>query len=134
MAHSISDTLRTAIVFAAFAWPQTSMKEVAYRVDGTAKYVTLTLVNQSGGREQKRAELPFELRFYAKPGQFIYLSAQKSTMTRTEHHMGYDATEVVYDGVAGTVHVSIRVTGAMIQEASSSSPYGVATAEGKVSE
>ena len=42
--------------------------------------------------------------------------------------------EVLDDGIRGTVHVLIRVGGQVLQEASSSSPYGIATADGKIPE
>jgi len=90
------------------------MKEVVYEVDGTAKYVNLTLTNPQGGKEQNQVKLPFELKFYAKGGQFVYLSAQKVTR--------------------GNVHVLIRCSGAVLQEASADAPYGIATAEGKLPE
>jgi len=85
------------------------------------------------GKEQQHVKLPFELEFYAKGGQFLFLSAQKVRVTKTVLSYGSrDEQEVVYDGVAGRVHVLVRVGGAVLQEASSTAPYGIATAEGKV--
>jgi hypothetical protein len=101
-------------------------------VDGTAKYVNLTLTSRDGGKEQRTIKLPFELSFYAKGGQFLYLSAQKARITKTTLHVLGDTQDVVDEGVAGSVHVLIRVGGAVLQEASSDAPYGVATAEGKL--
>ena len=63
-----------ALVTAVLSFAQ-GVKEVAYEVDGTAKYANLTLTNKDGGTEQKQAKLPFEVRFYARAGQFLYLSA-----------------------------------------------------------
>ena len=60
--------LRLALLLAGLAWPQSSLKEVVYEVDGTAKYAALTLTNKDGGREQNTAKLPFELKFYRKTG------------------------------------------------------------------
>lgn len=74
-----------------------------YEVDGTAKYANLTLTNQSGGTEQNQVRLPFELKFYAKSGQSVYLSAQKAKATKKVLHTLGDQQEVVYDGIAGTV-------------------------------
>ncbi len=116
----------------ALASPESGMKEVVYQVDGTAKYVNLTLTNQDGGREQRQIKLPFELRFYAKGGQFLYLSAQKARITKTTLHVLQDTQDVVDEGIAGNVHVLIKASGAVLQEASSDAPYGVATAEGKL--
>lgn len=134
MAYSMPGPLRLALAFAALAWPQSGMKEVVYQADGTAKYANLMLTNPSGGKEQNQVKLPFELKFYAKSGQFLYLSAQKTRVTETVHYPVNDRIVVLDDGVTGTVHVLIKVSGAVLQEASSSSPYGVATAEGKLPE
>ena len=120
--------LKLWLFFAVMAWPQSGAKEVVYEVDGTVKYAALTLTNKDGGREQNTVKLPFELKFYAKPAAFLYLSAQK---TRVLDAFGI-TSDVLDDGVTGTVHVRIKVGGAVLQEASSSSPYGIATASGKV--
>jgi hypothetical protein len=122
------------LFLAALASPQSTMKEVIYQVDGTSKYVNLTLTSASGGKEQSTVKLPFELKFFAKGGQFAYLSAQKAKITKRVLHALYDQDEVVDDGVVGTVHVLIKVGGAVFQEASSNAPYGIATAEGKLPE
>jgi hypothetical protein len=121
-----------AVLSAAIASPQTYVKEVVYQVDGAAKYANLTLTNESGGTEQNQVKLPFELRFYAKTGNALYLSAQKAKATKKVMHVLGDEEEIVYDGVAGNVHVSIRAGGSVLQEASSDAPYGVATAKGVV--
>ena len=124
--------LGVVLFVAALASPQSSMKEVVYEVDGTAKYANLTLRNKDGGTEQNQVKLPFELKFYAKSGQFLYLSAQKVRATKRVPHASHDEQELVYDGVVGNVHVLVRVSGAVLQEASSHAPYGIATAEGKL--
>ena len=64
-------------LFAASLVPSQSAKEVTYEVDGTAAYATLTTINQNGGMEQNQVKLPFALKFYARGGQSVYLSAQK---------------------------------------------------------
>ena len=127
-------TLAMLLCLATCASPQSGMKEVTYEVDGTAKYANLTLTNQSGGTEQNQVKLPFELKFYAKSGQSVYLSAQKTKATKKVLHTLGDQQEVVYDGIAGTVHVLIRVSGAVVGEASSDAPYGIATAKGVLPE
>ncbi len=116
----------------ALAAPQSAMREVVYQVDGTAKYANLTLTNKDGGKEQNQVKLPFELKFYAKGGQFLYLSAQKVRVVKPGLHVLDDQQDVVDDGINGTVHVLIRCSGAVLQEASSDAPYGIATAEGKL--
>jgi hypothetical protein len=121
------------LLFAATLAPsQTGMREVVYEVDGTAQYANLTITNQQGGKEQNQVKLPFEMKFYAKIGQFLYLSAQKVRVTGKYHTSAGDQLIVVYDGVGGTVHVLIRCAGSVLQEASADAPYGIATAEGKL--
>jgi hypothetical protein len=110
------------------------MKEVVYEVDGTAKYANLTLANRDGGKEQSQVKLPFELKFYAKGGQFLYLSAQKVKVVKAGLHVLDDQQDILCDGISGNVHVLIRVSGAVLQEATSDAPYGIATADGKVPE
>jgi hypothetical protein len=128
----MTKALGVILFAAALAVPQTTVREVVYEVDGTAKYANLTLTSKDGGKEQHQVKLPFELKFYAKGGQFLYLSAQKGRVTKTVFHASHDEEEVVYDGVGGTVHVLVRVGGTVLQEASSTAPYGTATADGKV--
>jgi hypothetical protein len=121
------------LLVAALASSESGVKEVVYAVDGTAKYANLTMTNQGGGKEQNQVKLPYELKFFAKSGQFLYLSAQKVKVVEAGLHAFNDTpTEVVYDGVAGKVHVLIRVSGTVLEEASSDAPYGIATAEGKL--
>jgi hypothetical protein len=128
--------LAVLLFTASLASPQSGLREVRYEVDGTAKYVNLTLRNKDGGTEQKQVKLPFELVFYAPAGRLLYLSGQKVRVTTTlEDHFGRpNGQVVVYDGVAGTVHVLIRVGGAVLQEATSDAPFGIATAEGRMPE
>jgi hypothetical protein len=128
----VTKALGIVLLVAALAWPQSGTKEVVYEVDGTAKYANLTLTNKDGGREQSQTKLPFELKFYAKGGQFLYLSAQKVRVAKPGLHVLDDQQDIVYDGISGNVHVLIRVSGAVLQEASSDAPYGIATAEGKL--
>jgi hypothetical protein len=76
----------------------------------------LTYRNATGGTEQndrEQYELPASLTFYAASGQFVYISAQN----KTDH---------------GAVQVSISVDGKLLQQATSSSAYGIATASGSV--
>jgi hypothetical protein len=121
------------LLFAAtLASSQSGMREVVYEVDGTAKYANLTLTNAQGGKEQNQVKLPFELKFYARIGQYLYLSAQKVRVTGKVHTSTGDQLMVVDDGIGGNVHVLIRCSGAVLQEASADAPYGVATAEGKL--
>jgi hypothetical protein len=85
-----------------------------------------------GQVRESQVKLPFELKFYAKVGQYLYLSAQKVRVVKPGLHVLDDQEDVVYDGIAGKVHVLIRCSGAVLQEASADVPYGIATAEGKL--
>lgn len=122
------------LFLAALASPQSYTKEIVYEVDGTANYANLTLTNKDGGTEQIQVKLPFDLKFYAKIGQFLYLSAQKVRVVKPGLHAFDDQQDVVSDGIRGKVHVLIRCSGAVLQEASADAPYGIATAKGKVHE
>jgi hypothetical protein len=90
-----------------------SYYQVEYNIDGSAGTVSLTYRNALGQTQQREVRLPFTGKFHADPSSFLYLSAQKS-------------------GREGTVHVVIRVSDFILHEASSSSPYGIATASGSI--
>jgi hypothetical protein len=86
---------------------------VEYSIDGTATEAGITTRNSIGGTEQHDVRVPYSATFYVRDGAFVYLSAQKK-------------------GKDGTIHVTIRVDGRLLQEATASSPYGIATASGSV--
>lgn len=86
---------------------------VEYSLDGSAGVAGLTLRNASGGTEQREVKIPGALGFYARSGQFVYFSAQNKSGK-------------------GTVHVRIQIDGQVLQEATTTSPYGIATASGRV--
>jgi hypothetical protein len=130
--RAMTKALSVFLFMASLAPPQSGMREVVYEVDGTAKYANLTLTNKDGGKEQNQVKLPFELKFYAKVGQYLYLSAQKVRVVKPGLHVLDDQQDVVYDGIVGKVYVSIKCSGAVLQEASADAPYGIATAEGKL--
>ena len=87
--------------------------QVEYVVEGTAGAAGLTYRNAGGGTEQNDVALPTTLHFRATADAFLYISAQKR-------------------GAEGTVRVSIRVDGVLTRQSTSSAPYGIATASGKV--
>lgn len=93
--------------------PRQGLHTVEYSISGSADYVGITARNSEGGTEQHEVGIPYHRTLYVNAGQFVYLSAQNK-------------------GREGDVHVSIRVDGNVIQEASASSPYGIATASGSV--
>jgi hypothetical protein len=129
---TVAKALSVFLFAASLASPQSGMREVVYQVDGTASYAILTMTNKDGGKEQNQVKLPFELKFYARIGQYLYLSAQKVRTTAKVHTSTGDHEVVTYDGITGTVHALIRCSGAVLQEASADAPYGIATAEGKL--
>jgi hypothetical protein len=86
---------------------------IKYVVTGTVRGASLTYVNESGGTEQRTVSVPLTLEFRRAPGTSVYLSAQKQ-----EEY--------------GSVHVSIYVDGALLQEAESNEEYGIATASALV--
>lgn len=86
---------------------------IEYSITGSAGAVGLTYQNASGGTEQRIVGLPSSMSFYSMPGRFVYVSAQNKTSS-------------------GDVHVSITVDGSVLQQATSSTAYGIATASGSV--
>jgi hypothetical protein len=86
---------------------------IEYRLDGSARTVGATYRNATGGTEQKDVGLPAGMTFFAATGSFAYVSAQNQ-------------------GDSGEVHVAVLVDGRILQEATSSTAYGIATASGRV--
>ena len=114
-------------VFALIAMAESGVREVKFEVYGSAKYVTLTSTSKGGGTAQNTVKLPYNESFFAKPGTFLYLSAQKTRVVRNTIF----GRELEADG-SGTVHVLIRVSGAVLQESEATALFGIATASGKV--
>lgn len=87
-----------------------------YSVAGVALpgSVGITYTNAQGGTEQVDArKSPWTRTFTARPGQFLYISAQK-----------HDER--------GTVACVIRVNGQEARRSESTAKYGIATCSGKV--
>jgi len=93
--------------------PLPGVHTVEYEIDGSASLAAITARNPAGGTEQHEVRIPYSRTFYVRSGAFLYLSAQKKS-------------------AEGTVHVTVRVDGKILQQATSSSPYGIATASGRV--
>ncbi len=108
--------------------------EVRYEVTGTVHAANLTKKNKEGGSEQLQIDIPYTDTFYAAPGTNLYLSAQKARITKQDGGIITPRYILIDDGVAGTVHVLIRVGGKVLQEAEATAPYGIATASGVVPE
>lgn len=73
--------------------------------------VALTYQNDNGGVQQEKVNTPFSKSFTFQRGEFLYLSAQNQS-------------------TFGTIHVSIKANGREIYAATTSAPFGVATASG----
>lgn len=101
---------------------------VEYEVSGTARYAAITLTNASGGSEQVTEKLPFTKSFTVPAGSQLYLSAQKTRVTRDDSQLITQRTIVLDDGIAGNVEVYIRINDVLRQQANTLSPFGVATA------
>jgi len=92
---------------------QPSNHQIEYIIEGTAGAAGLTYRNAGGGTEQNDVNLPTAFHFTTVTGAFVYISAQKK-------------------GREGIVHVAIRVDGILMRQSTSSSPFGIATASGRV--
>jgi hypothetical protein len=86
--------------------------KVEYSIAG-AGYASITMTNESGATEQHRVSVPFYHTFDVGRGFFAYISAQEG-------------------GAGEHLMVTLRVDGEAIQQAESTTRYGIATASGKV--
>lgn len=101
--------------------PTVCQKSVVYYVEGTARSVSITMENRTGGTEQAdNRAVPLAaggtpgLRLGQIPcGQFVYISAQN-------------------EGETGTVTCRIEVDGVTLETATSSGAYVIATCSGSV--
>lgn len=87
--------------------------KVTYKVGGSTSKASITIQNSSGGTEQREVRVPWSTSFHAKPGQFVYLSAQN----KSEY---------------GTVDARIELNGKTVQSASSNEEYGIASVSGSL--
>lgn len=89
--------------------PDLSLREVTYRVTGGGG-ADITMQIGGATTQRSRAALPMdEVAFVALPGEFLYISAQR---TRDNQ---------------GSVECSIEVDGVTIEEARSVGPYVIAS-------
>jgi hypothetical protein len=93
--------------------PPPGTHRVEYVIDGDCGWAGLTLQNAGGGTEQHEVKLPAKYTIIARPGTFLYISAQKKSE-------------------AGSVHVEIRVDGVTVRRSNASAPYGIAAASGRL--
>lgn len=99
------------------------LRMIEYDIDGTAKYVDVTWNNSVGATEQKRLKLPVHEEFLGQVGMLAYLAAQKCAVIEA---YGPHGPVYAYDGVHGTVHVTLHVAQRPAGEATSDAPYGIA--------
>jgi hypothetical protein len=108
------------------------LRQVEYDIDGSVHVVSITFRNAAGGSGQKLVSVPYHDSFFAPPGAFVYLSAQKTRAIRDNSDDLIPSVDILDDGQKGTVHVVIRVNSQVLQDATTSSPFGIATASGRV--
>lgn len=80
-----------------------------YQVSGRG-LASLTYSNTDGGTEQRKVQLPWSTTFTARPGQFLYLSAQNNEET-------------------GSITVDILVDRQIRKSSTSEGGYTIATAK-----
>lgn len=107
---------------------------IEYEIDGSVHSAFITYRDATGRTQQKKVGVPYTDKFFVPLGAFIYLSAQKRVTTKIDNSYVRPREVVVDDGENGTVHVVIRVGGEVFREASSSKPFGIATASGIASD
>ncbi len=84
-------------------------------MDGTVKFAMLTLTSDTGDIEQELVPIPFTKPYYPREGWIVSLSAQKIRVARPDFFAPAFAPkpEILDDGIKGSVHVAIRVNGAL---------------------
>jgi hypothetical protein len=111
------------------------IRQVDFDVDGSVKYASLTSsTGANAGTEQNIVEVPYHKSVFLKVGSNLYLSAQKTRVTRPDVTSPSERLQILDDGQKGTVHVAIRVNGTILQEATTSAPLGIATASGRLTD
>ena len=84
---------------------------VKYEISGSADEVSITMENETGNTEQFNTDLPFSKSFKVERGDFLYISAQNQ-------------------GEYGTVTCTISVNGTVLETATSSGAYKIASCSG----
>lgn len=91
-----------------------TLREVEYRLTGTAKHCAATYANQSGGTSQQGVNIPFSLGWTSpRDGQFLYMSCQ-----------------IDQSSDRGTLTVSIYKNGTLFQSGVAVGWPNIATASG----
>ncbi len=93
-----------------------SVIPIRYVVDGRPEHASITYQNADGGTSQvSKAKVPWTLDFQAKPGAFLYLSAQEGS--------GNDKSSIT---------ATIYVDGFKFKSSTSAGAYVIASASGSV--
>ncbi|MEP7352734.1 MAG: hypothetical protein ABI824_05835 [Acidobacteriota bacterium] len=103
-------------------------QQTTFEVTGSAKFAFLTLMSGTGETRQEQVELPYSLEFFPKVGWIVGVTAQKRRVTRPDPFSKKGEVLVLADGVQGTLHVAIRVSGRILGEEETTQPFGVASA------
>ena len=90
-----------------------AIRQVEYKVDGTATSASLTYENPQGGTVQTMVSLPWEINQTFKDGDFAYLAAQNQ-------------------GASGTVRAQIIIDGQPWKDTTSDGEYRIATCSGSI--
>lgn len=94
----------------------TGNASVTYKITGSAKHVSITYQNGSGGTSQTGASVPFTYEYgTAKKGEFVYISAQIDTSPDN-----------------GSISVTILKNGSTLFSGSANGFPNIATASGSM--
>jgi len=90
----------------------TTIYDVEYRVTGTAATASMTIENEDGGTSQvSNQPLPWSHAFTARPGTWVYVSAQN-------------------EGDTGDITAAIYYDGTLFKSSTSTGAYVIASAYG----
>lgn len=91
-----------------------TVKKITYKVEGTGSAgISLTYNNEGGDTAQENARFGWSKSFDAKPGQFLYLSAQRS------------------DAGSGVIRCIIEVDGQEFKKTESNGEFVIASCSGQ---
>lgn len=95
--------------------PQATTHKVLYKIEGTGSAgISLTYNNESGDTAQEDARFGWSKEFSARPGQFLYLSAQRD------------------DPGSGVIRCIIEIDGQVFKKTESNGEFVIASCSGQV--
>lgn len=89
----------------------TGRYDVVYEVTGSAQSASLTWATTGGGTSQQTVNLPWNIKYTMRDGDFVYISAQNQ-------------------GKTGSVTTTIKADGKTFKSTTSTGAYVIATASG----